>query len=478
MKREIPILSLGLLVGGGAVAQSQGLQPLKTEDGKPYNVIFIMADDLGYGDLGCYGQEKIKTPHIDQLAQQGTSFMQAYAGCTVSAPSRASLMTGLHTGHTHVRGNKEIKPEGQEPLGGPDTFTLGKLFQEAGYKTGIFGKWGLGYPGSDATPNKMGFDEFFGYNCQRQAHLYFPEHLWWNEDPYYYTKNYHDGRQVYSGDEIHNKAIQFIERNSDKPFYAMLTYTLPHAELNLPHREIYQDYVGDFPEEKPYEYNGGYPASERPYTSFAAMITQLDEYVGEVMKVLQEKGIADRTIVIFTSDNGPHREGGANPDYFKSYGPLRGVKRDLYEGGIRVPFIVSCPGLVPTAQKSQAPIAFWDLMPTYASLIGQQLKVETDGENILPVILGQKEGNPERTFYWEFHEGGGKQAYREGDYKIIRTKIASGNPVLELYNVAEDIHEDHDLSGEKPALLKKMAEKMDKMRTPSKLFNFGRPHNK
>lgn len=478
MKQKASILTASALLTGlvaPAVAMQKGQHPLRTKDGKLFNVIYIMADDLGYGDLSFYGQQKFRTPEIDRLAERGTAFMQAYAGTSVSAPSRASLLTGLHTGHTHVRGNREIAPEGQEPVGDSTTYTLGKLFKSAGYATGIFGKWGLGYPGSEATPDKMGFDEFFGYNCQRISHRYFPVYLWDNDRKVFYPENENDGRKTFSGHEIHRRALQFIEHHQDKPFYAMLTYTLPHAELNLPHDSIYHSYIGKFPEEKPFVYRGGYPASERPYTSFAAMVAQLDAYVGEVVRKVEELGMAERTIIIVTSDNGPHREGGADPDYFKSYGPLRGVKRDLYEGGIRVPFVVYCPGLVPASRREETPIAFWDLMPTYAAMVGRTLPAKTDGHNILPLLMGKKQPKlSKRTLYWEFHEDGGKQAVRLGDWKLIRTKIATGAPKLELFNIAKDIREEQNLIDRYPKVAKSLEEIMERERTESKLFDFGR----
>ncbi|MBQ3575877.1 MAG: arylsulfatase, partial [Coprobacter sp.] len=330
------------------------------------NVIYILADDLGYGDLGCYGQEKIKTPNIDRMAEQGMLFTNHYAGCTVSAPSRCSLMTGLHTGHSQIRGNKELYPEGQQPMQ-EGTYTIASLMKDEGYTTGIFGKWGLGYPRSVSTPNAMGFDEFYGYNCQRQAHTYYPEHLWHNNDSISIPENLNNGRTVFSQDLIHEKALNFIRENSDKPFFAMLTYTLPHAELNLPHDSIYAMYENQF-EEVPYSGWQGYYKSDKPYASFAAMVSRLDMYVGEVIEELKELGIEKNTIVIFTSDNGPHCEGGANPDYFKSYGPLKGTKRDVYDGGIRVPFIAWCPGKIAEGVKTDHISAFWDFMPTLADI--------------------------------------------------------------------------------------------------------------
>ena len=299
---------LVLCIGGSLLAGMSACKDKAPEKEVPMNVIYILADDLGYGDIGCYGQQKIKTPNLDKMAREGMLFTQHYAGCTVSAPSRCSLMTGLHTGHSQIRGNKEIAPEGQQPMEA-DTYTLGKLMKSAGYATGIFGKWGLGYPGSSSVPSTMGFDEFFGYNCQRQAHSYYPDHLWHNNDTVFLSENDNNGRKVYSQDLIHEQALKFIRDNKDKPFYAMLTYTLPHAELNLPHDSIYQMYENTF-EEVPYD-KGGYYPSEKPYASFAAMVTRLDKYVGDVMAELKELGLDKNTIVIFTSDNGPHREGGA-----------------------------------------------------------------------------------------------------------------------------------------------------------------------
>ena len=326
------------------------------------NVIYILADDLGYGDLSCYGQQKFQTPNLDRMAAEGMLFTQHYAGCTVSAPSRASLMTGLHTGHTQVRGNREISPEGQEPMAA-GTFTLGKLMQDAGYTTGIFGKWGLGYPGSVSVPGTMGFDEFYGYNCQRQAHSYYPSHLWHNNEKVLFPENENNGRVTYSQDLIHAQAMQFIKNNKSKPFFAMLTYTLPHAEMNLPHDSIYRQFENSF-EETPYDGSRGYTPVEKPNASFAAMVTRLDNYVGEVLAELKELGLDKNTIVFFTSDNGPHTEGGANPDFFKSYGPLKGTKRALYEGGIRVPFIVWNPQKIKAGTKSDHISAFWDMMET------------------------------------------------------------------------------------------------------------------
>lgn len=444
---------------------------VQQENKKP-NVIFILADDLGYGDLGCYGQKKIKTPNIDRMAEQGMLFTNHYAGCTVSAPSRCSLMTGMHTGHSQIRGNKELYPEGQQPME-ENTYTIGKLMKDGGYSTGLFGKWGLGLPGSVSTPNNMGFDEFYGYNCQRQAHTYYPEYLWHNNDTVVFLENRDNGRKVYSQDLIHEQAINFIRENADTTFFAMLTYTLPHAELNLPHDSIYAMYENAF-EEVPYNGRQGYYKSDKPYASFAAMVSRLDMYVGEVLTELKELGIDKNTIVIFSSDNGPHCEGGANPDYFKSCGPLRGTKRDVYDGGIRVPLIAWCPGTIAEGVRTDHISAFWDLMPTLADITDNTGNITTDGISYLPTLLSDKEQQQHEYLYWEFHELNGRIALRAGDWKLIKQPVV-GETILELYNIKEDIHEDNNLAEQYPDKVEELETLMNNARTPSNLFNFGRP---
>lgn len=453
------------------LAGLMGCDHIPSVEEKPLNVIYILADDLGYGDLGCYGQQKIVTPNIDKMAAEGMLFTQHYAGCTVSAPSRCSLMTGLHTGHSQIRGNKEINPEGQLPME-ENTYTIARLMKEAGYATGIFGKWGLGYPESASVPNQMGFDEFYGYNCQRQAHTYYPDHLWHNSEVVSFPENLNSGRKVYSQDLIHDEALQFIRENKDNPFFALLTYTLPHAELNLPHDSIYQLYENAF-EEVPYLYNGGYAASEKPYASFAAMVTRLDKYVGDVMAELKVQGLDKNTIVIFTSDNGPHREGGANPDFFKSYGPLKGVKRDVYEGGIRVPMIAWCPDKIKAGVKNDHISAFWDMMPTLAELTQVSVPVNTDGISFLPTLFSEKGQQQHDYLYWEFHELNGREALRAGNWKLIRQPVV-GETILELYDLNSDIHEDNNLATQYPEKVKELTVLLDGARTESSLFNFGR----
>ncbi|MDR2914494.1 MAG: arylsulfatase [Tannerella sp.] len=450
-----------------------GCKEQKADQQLPVNVIYILADDLGYGDLGCYGQKIIQTPHLDRMASEGMLFTQHYAGCTVSAPSRASLMTGLHTGHTQIRGNKGVPPEGQMAMDG-NTYTLAKLFKSKDYTTGVFGKWGLGYPGSESEPNAMGFDEFYGYNCQSRAHNYYPEHLWHNHEKIEFPENKDTGRKTYSADLIHQQALDFIRGNKDKPFFAMLTYTLPHAEINLPHDSIYRIYENSF-EETIYDRPGSYFRSEKPRASFAAMVSRLDKYVGEIMDELKRQGLDKNTIVFFTSDNGPHREGGADPDFFNSYGPLKGIKRDLYEGGIRVPLIVWSPDRVKAGAISDHTSAFWDMMPTLAELTGATLPETGDGISFLPAILSQNNQQNHDYLYWEFHEQDGRQAIRKSNWKLIRQGISAENgPWLELYNLENDLHEDHNLAENEPELVQELVTLMDNARTESPIFNFAK----
>lgn len=414
------------------------------------NVVFIVTDDLGYGDVSCFGQEKFQTPNIDRLALKGTRFTRSYAGTTVSAPSRASLMTGLHTGHTPIRGNKEIEPEGQFPLPA-NTYTLFHLFKEAGYTTAAFGKWGLGFPGSTGDPVNQGVDYFFGYNCQLLAHNYYPGHLWYNRTKINLPENDHGQFGSYSQDLIQEKTLQFIGDQKKNPFFLFIPIVLPHAELVVPEDSIIQQLRGKF-EETPYKgtdagpafRKGGYMSQEYPRATHAAMVKRIDLYVGQIIQKLKEEGLYDNTMIIFTSDNGPHREGGADPDFFNSNGIYRGYKRDLYEGGIRVPTIISWKGRVPGGKESDYAFAFWDYLPTFAEMLNLHSSRETDGISILPVLLGE-EGQAERDyFYFEFQEMGGRQAVIKGDWKLLHLDIRIGG-TYELYNIASDPSENHDL---------------------------------
>ena len=414
----------------------------------------------------------ISTPNLTRMVNEGMSFTQFYASTAVSAPSRASLMTGQHTGHTKVRGNKEIQPEGQEPID-PNVETLGMLFQQNGYTTGCFGKWGMGYPGSGGEPNDMGFDEFYGYNCQRQAHTYYPDYLWHNKEKVQL------GGTQYSQDLIHQQALEFIRDNAaeGKPFFGYFTYTIPHAELCQPQDSIVDMYKGRFQEPNAWYDNGDYGTATNPRTQFAAMITRLDTYVGQIMDELKRLGIAENTLFIFTSDNGPHNEGGADPTFFNTEERLRGLKRALYEGGMRVPFIAWWPGTVEAGSITDLQAAGWDMMPTFVELLGESTDWRDeamDGLSILPTLTGEGEQQVHDFLYWEFHEEGGRQAVRAGDWKLIRQNIRSGNPTLELYNIAEDPHEDNNVINANRAKADELEAIMDREHTHSDIFNFGR----
>ncbi|MDG5798916.1 arylsulfatase [Marinilabiliaceae bacterium ANBcel2] len=426
------------------------------------NIIYIFVDDLGYGDLSSYGQTKFATPNIDRIAQEGIKFTNHYSGSTVSAPSRSALMTGLHTGNTPIRGNKEIEPEGQHPMPA-DTRTVAHELQDAGYATGAVGKWGLGYPGSVSDPLKMGFDYFFGANCQRHAHHYYLDYLWENDQRVEYDK------PVYTHDKMTKKAFEFVESNKDKPFFLYLPYKIPHAEMVLPD-EYLEPFIGKYPEPNPWG-GGHYGAQEHPRAALAAMITHLDNDIGRLLDLLEELGIDDNTVVLFTSDNGPHVEGGNDPDFFDSNGGLRGYKRDLYEGGIRVPFVVRWPGVIEPGRVSDHISANWDMYPTFCEIAQLDVPEGLDGISMLPEFLG-KEQKSHEYLYWEFHEMGGRQAVRMGDWKGVRYGIFEGNLDVELYNLVEDPAEKNDLSADYPEIASQIADIMENGRTPSELFPF------
>lgn len=477
-----------------ATAQAKGEKAKNTS--QP-NIIFILCDDMGYGDLGCYGQPYIQTPCIDRMASEGIRFTQAYSGSPVSAPSRAALMTGQHTGHTHVRGNKEywqgvptvqyginedFKVVGQEPYDSRHII-LTEVLKQNGYTTGVFGKWAGGYEGSASTPDKRGVDEFYGYICQFQAHLYYPNFLnafsrakgdtavrreVLEENIKYpmYGEEYLK-RPQYSADMIHQKALEWIEKQTDEqPFFALLTYTLPHAELVQPRDSILNHYKQQFFEDKTWGGQEGsrYNATTHTHAQFAGMITRLDAYVGEIMDRLKAKGIADNTLVIFTSDNGPHEEGGADPTFFGRDGKLRGLKRQCYEGGIRIPFIAWWSGHIAAGTESDHQLAFYDVMPTLCELlkdkrfpkkyINKELPNDGfDGLSFLPTLMGETEKQAKHDFlYWEFHETD-QIGVRQGDWKMV---VVKGKP--RLYNLANDIHEDHDIAAEHPEKVKELVE--------------------
>lgn len=421
---------------------------------RPPNLIFIMADDLGYGDLGCYGQTKIKTPHLDQLAADGIRFTSAYAGAPVCAPARCVLLTGRHTGHARVRGNlPSDRP--RNPLAvalQPDDLTLAKVLKPAGYTSAAIGKWGLGNPGPEATglPLRQGFDYFFGYVNQTHAHNSYPTFLWRNEEKVALPNLVPDegplGTGVSSNMAVHSQdlfiaeALKFIRAERARPFFLYFALTLPHANdeseplgLEIPSLGEYAD--RDWPE-----------AAKR----YAAMVTRIDTDVGRVLALLDELNLADDTIVVFTSDNGPHHEGGNDPAFFTSSGPFRGMKRDLYEGGIREPMIVRWPGHAPAGRTDDTPWYFADVLPTFADLAGQP-PPPTDGVSVRPLWEGHAQpALADRPLYWEFYEGGFHQAARRGPWKIVQPK--AGAP-FELYDLRTDPGETHDLAAAQPAVL-------------------------
>jgi len=439
------------------------------------NIIYILADDLGYGDLSCYGQKKFSTPNIDALARQGMLFTRHYAGCAVCAPSRSSLMSGQTTGYTSIRGNKSVEPEGQWPMSA-ETFTVAEMLKRVGYATGCFGKWGLGYPGSEGDPNKQGFDEFYGYNCQSLAHNYYPDHLYHNQEKIILAGNAGSEFNEYSPYLIQQQAIQFIGDNKNKPFFLFYATTLPHAELLLPEKEISvfrnkflpeKEFAGLKPGDKNFR-QGPYGYQAETHAAFAAMVTLLDKQVGEIMAKVKELGLDKNTIIIFSSDNGPHKEGGGDPDYFDSNGPLKGYKRDLYEGGIRVPFIAYWKGKIKPAETNQM-AALWDLYPSFQQLAGMPVSKNIDGVSIVPTLLNNGKQPVHNYLYWEFHENNGRQAVRWKNWKAVKLEVNKTTaPALELYDLDIDPSEKNNVAAKFPDIVKKMEGFIQQAHTPNK----------
>jgi arylsulfatase A-like enzyme len=407
------------------------------------NIILFLADDLGYGDLGCYGQKYIKTPHLDRMAAEGMRFTDFYSGSTVCAPSRCTLMTGYHTGHSRVRGN------GIVPLL-PEDVTVADLLKAAGYATGIFGKWGLGEPGTTGVPNKKGFDEWFGYLNQVHAHDYYPDYLWRNEEIVQIPPD------TYSHDLFTQEAIDFIKRKQNEPFFLYVPYTIPHANNEL------GDEGMQVPSDAPYSHES-WPQQQKNY---AAMITRLDEHIGQILALLAELGLEENTIVLFSSDNGPHEEGGATAEFFDSNGPLHGIKRDLYDGGVRVPMIARWLGKIKPGLVNHQPFALWDFLPTATEIAGIKAPEDIDGISMLPTMLGKPSENHE-ILYWEFHERGFEQAIRMGRWKAVRHGL---NQPIELYDLATDISEQCNVAVKYPEVVQRIKEILKTVRIDSKEF--------
>lgn len=434
----------------------------------PPNIIFAMADDLGYGDLGCYGQKNIKTPNIDRLANEGMRFTQFYAGSTVCAPSRCVLMTGYHTGHCFIRGN------GKDNLR-PADITVAEVLKQAGYHTGLTGKWGLGHEWSSGLPTRQGFDYFFGYLDQHHAHNYYPSFLVRNEarvaldnvvpNEGQYGQGVATAQRVYSHTLVADEAIDFIKDNSQHPFFLFLSMTIPHANneagkkgMEIPDVGQYAD--RDWPE---------------PQKGHAAMISRMDRDMGRIVTLLQELDLDSKTIIFFTSDNGPHREGGNDPDFQNSNGPLNGIKRSLHDGGIRVPMIARWPGKVEAGSTSDFVGAFWDVMPTLAELANAKdhCPDDIDGISFVPTLLGKPAEQPQHDhLFWAFYERGGARAIRKGKWKAVQQPY---HTPVRLYNLENDIGEKENLAKSHPQIVASLSKLMDDAYAPSPRWQYPKP---
>lgn len=461
MKYIIQVLALILAVS--ACTQTE-----KTQE-KP-NIIYILADDLGYGDLGCYGQTEIKTPNLDKMAAEGIMFTQHYAGNTVCAPSRCVLMTGLHTGHARIRAN------GAPPLSEEDV-TVADLLKDAGYKTGLVGKWGLGEINTTGFPLKQGFDYFFGYLSQLRAHNYYPDTLWRNTEKVplnnkviYVKEGRLKGRgsaaveqNVYSHDLLTEEALKFVKESAGSPFFLYLAYTIPHANNEYWLVEEHGMEVPDY---------GQYADKDWPdaQKGLAAMISLMDRDIGNLTKKLEDLGIDKNTLIIFSSDNGPHQEGGNDPEFFNSSGGLRGHKRDLYEGGIREPMIAYWPGTIQPGQTSDHISGFWDFLPTACEVAGIEIPENIDGISFLPELLGKEQARHD-AMYWEFISQGGKQAVRKGKWKLVKLDVLNPEKtLLELYDLENDRAEQNDVSEQYPEILAELKKLLVTERTESEHF--------
>jgi len=499
--KKILLLSLVSMLFFNCSSKEKTLQ-------KP-NIIYFLADDLGYGEIGVLGQQKIKTPNIDALAKGGMLFTQHYSGAPVCAPARYSFLTGKHMGHSYIRGNDEwtergdvwnytkafTNPglEGQRPIPA-NTITIGKQLQKAGYTTAVFGKWGLGAPNTEGVPNKQGFDEFYGYNCQRQAHNLYPSHLWENEtkvllnnelvnpgsnlekdadinDPKSYAR--FTQQNDYAPALIHQKSLEFIKKNKDTPFFMYYASPLPHVPLQIP-TEYTEAYRKEFGDEKPYTGSSYFP-TQHPNATYAAMITYLDMQLGELISELKKQGIYENTLIVFTSDNGPTYTGGVDATFFDSAKPFDNnygrTKGFVYEGGIRVPLIASWPNTIKSGSKTTHISAFYDMMPTLMDIAGLDTPKETDGLSFKNTLIGETQQNHD-FLYWEFPSYQGQQAVRMGKWKAIRKNIFKGNLEIELYNLDIDIKEQHNLAEKFPDIVKQLAKIMKKEHVPAKNDRF------
>jgi arylsulfatase A len=457
---------VGLLIGAAALAWTFGTSAQQPQAVRP-NILIIQADDLGYGDVGVYGQKRFETPSLDRLAHEGMRFTNYYAGSTVCAPSRNALMTGQHTGHVWIRGNAKVALR-------PEDVTIASLLRDAGYRTALVGKWGLGNADTTGQPDKKGFDYSFGFLDQSHAHRQFPDHLYRNAKVYPT-----DPAKDYANDLFTRESLAFIDAADARPFFLYLNYTVPHAELRAPD-EAMQPFAGKFPE-KPFvnaqadaraasgpddTVSLGYRSQPTPHAAFAAMITRMDRDIGRILDDIKAHGFDRRTLIFFMSDNGPHVEGGADPAFFNSAGGLRGVKRDLYEGGIRVPMIVRWTGTVPPGRVSDHPWAHWDMLPTVAEITGIRAPKNIDGFSMVRALKGVKQPSHD-FFYWEFHERGFQQAVRMGNWKAVR--LGKDQP-LELYNLRTDPSEKTNVAAQQPKIVARIEKYLKTARTDSPNF--------
>lgn len=434
----------------------------------PPNIVLIVADDLGCFELGCYGQTKIKTPSIDALARGGAKFTRFYSGSPVCAPSRCTLMTGLHTGHATVRDNKEQKLEGQFPIRAEDV-TVTERLKDKGYATGAVGKWGLGMFDTPGSPLKHGFDLFYGYNCQRHAHSHYPTYLYRNAARVELKGN--DGKtgSQYTQDLFESEALDFIEKNKTRPFFLYLPFTVPHVAVQVPEDSL-DEYKGKLGADPAYDGKKGYQPHPAPHAGYAAMVTRMDRSVGRIVEKLKAAGLEKNTLVLFTSDNGPtHSVGGADPAFFRSAAALRGLKGSVYEGGIRVPLIAYMPGTIKAGTSIDAPFYFPDVLPTLCEFAGAKAPDTTDGTSFRPVLLGARP-LPRDVLYWEFPGYGGQQAVLEGEWKAVRQGLGKGTVKTELYNLARDESEKDDVAQKHPEVVARLEKRMRDAHTPSPIF--------
>ncbi len=474
LDRRTFLKGAGAALGGAALAgcSSPAARPAGGEGRRRRpNIVYILADDLGYHELGCYGQEKIRTPNIDRLRARGMKFTDHYAGSPVCAPSRCTLLTGKHTGHAWIRNNGLVRKEGQAPIPSREP-TVAEVLKEAGYATACIGKWGLGYPGSEGDPLNQGFDRFFGFNCQTLAHNHYPRFLRRNREKVFLEGN--DGGpsgKQYAPDLFRDEALEFIRENKDRPFFLYYATTLPHLALQVPEDSL-KEYLGKWPD-PPYEGGRGYFPCKHPRATYAAMVTRMDSHVGEITALLERLGLAGDTVIFFASDNGATfgRVGGSDSFFFESNAPLRGFKASVYEGGIRVPMIAVWPGKIRPGTVTHLPSAFWDVMPTLAEIAGVDAPGGIDGISFLPTLLGRPAAQERHEYLlWDYPGRGGQVAVRMGRWKGVKRGLKKnpGAP-LELYDLEVDVGEARDVAASHPEIARKIGKIMVQGRTRAPL---------